>query len=363
MTQEFYSALNRFDWAQFLEQGAFLRLDGQHSLIWSGPFQISKELDYSIGYADFFAGSVQWTKAPRGPLRVSNADFIQGLRDFVKTQVQTLSKSDFLNPSRQDFETSFQVIQGKIQREEIEKAVPIVVSATEKRPAAADQANWMISLMDQPQALRVYGFWQDESGILGATPEILFEQKGGVVRTMALAGTRVVTQAETREESARALLSDRKELHEHQVVVQDIEKRLETIGWVRRSETRVLELPHLQHLLTELTAEGSQKTPAELIRLLHPTPALGVAPRAYGFQWMKDLSPQEGREKMGGPLVFSLPNGESLCLVAIRNIQWSPKGTKVFAGCGVVRESQLENEWREVHQKLDSIFRSIGLVS
>jgi menaquinone-specific isochorismate synthase len=64
-------------------------------------------------------------------------------------------------------------------------------------------------------------------------------------------------------------------------------------------------------------------------------------------------------------VAFSIPTGqgtsETLCLVAIRNMQWDENGSRMGAGCGIVKESLPEREWQEVQQKLSSIQIMLGL--
>ena len=164
-----------------------------------------------------------------------------------------------------------------------------------------------------------------------------------------------------------SLLKDPKELHEHLVVVKDIEQQLSKWGWVKKSATKILELPTLLHLQTLLQVEGARSNLRECLQQLHPTPALGVAPRAYGYQWLEQTTDQEGRRLFGGPIVFTLPaespNAEpsDLALVAIRNIQWDQQGCRIGAGCGVVKESKPEQEWQELQQKLNSVMLMLGI--
>jgi menaquinone-specific isochorismate synthase len=177
---------------------------------------------------------------------------------------------------------------------------------------------------------------------------------------MALAGTLPRAEAAFRPE----LLKDPKELHEHNLVVQDLEIQLEKLvqsSAVHKSKTQILELPTLQHLVTYLEVQVTNVQVHDLVKLLHPTPALGVAPRNYGYHWMRDLPGQESRRWFGAPLVFSLPNKEAISLVAIRNIQWNEKESWIGAGCGIVAGSQIDREWAEVQHKLNSIFMMLGL--
>jgi menaquinone-specific isochorismate synthase len=205
--------------------------------------------------------------------------------------------------------------------------------------------------------LYVYGYWQNGEGILGATPETLFVRTAEQVRTMALAGTLSKKSGKT----PREFLKDPKELHEHQLVVKDIQQRLQRLGWVRTAATEVIELPTLYHLRTLIEIDVHNADIQELVQLLHPTPALGVSPRNYGLGWMRDLPYQKDRGLFGAPLLFSLSENETICLVAIRNLQWSAAGSRIGSGGGLVSASDLQSEWKELALKRESVMKALGL--
>ncbi len=174
---------------------------------------------------------------------------------------------------------------------------------------------------------------------------------------MALAGT----TPNTGRDAGLALAKDPKQLREHRYVIDDLQSQLGQWGVLRIFPTQMLFLPRLIHLCTPMTLEGKFVPPEEWIQRLHPTPALGVSPRAYGRSWMRDLQAQSQRKWFGGPLGFNLEPQNTMCLVAIRNLQWSKSGSRIFAGAGLVADSQLEMEWQELQAKIESVFSALAL--
>ena len=83
---------------------------------------------------------------------------------------------------------------------------------------------------------------------------------------------------------------------------------------------------------------------------LHPTPALGAFPKEAGFTWLENYNQQMPRGRYGAP-VGCLLNNQATCIVAIRNVQWKGSQAKIGAGCGIVKESVLENEWNEIRNE------------
>jgi menaquinone-specific isochorismate synthase len=265
-----------------------------------------------------------------------------------------LSAASFFQPSFEKFQISFQDIQGRIHRGEIEKAVPVVFAEAPIVPSAAQKARILYQALEAHPELYVFGYWDPVSGIIGATPEVLFHLKENKLKTMALAGTKPRDEEES-------LLRDPKELREHQLVIEDIKLRLEKLGWVKVDETRIAEFGTLSHLRTYLEAEVSLASVEDLMKRLHPTAALGVFPRNYGIQWMKELPYQNQRGVFGAPFVFSLSHSETIALVAIRCLQWDENGSQIGSGCGIVEASNLQKEWKELALKRDSVMKALGL--
>lgn len=339
---------------QFWDSGAFLRLPTGEFLVLEGPFVSATEATADFGRMDFFGNSEEWWTAAK-TYRLQRQELAQLLEPQL--QARSLQRAQFRGPHQDSFESSFRTIQGKIQRGEIEKAVPMVAATAEQVPSAADLAHSIFNLLGLPTNLNIFGFWQKGHGLIGATPEILFDLTGTTLRTMALAGSCPKADAGQRV----SLLKDPKEMKEHQLVVDDLALKLRPLGWLRQDRTTTVELPTIIHLLTQFELSGVSKTPRELMRYLHPTAAMGVAPRAYGYQWMKELPDQKERGYFGAPIVFKTGPTDARCVVAIRSLFWNEKSTSVFAGCGIVAASVFEREWSELNAKIDSVYRMMGL--
>ncbi|WP_413558832.1 chorismate-binding protein [Bdellovibrio sp. HCB209] len=268
-----------------------------------------------------------------------------------------LSKAQWQEPAESDFQKDLEVIQGKINANTIQKAVPVIFARSQQTVTAAERAQLILTLMDAPETLYVFGFWQNGEGILGATPETLFDYDQGILKTMALAGTCPKSDKTERQ----SLLLDEKEMQEHHLVVEDLTQRLGRWGAVQSHGPMILELPTLYHLKTDFQVRCQAKPDfRELVMDLHPTPALGVAPRSAGYKWLQELPGQEGRQRYGAPIAF-MGQEEALCLVAIRNLQWNQNESMIGSGCGVVAASEFTREWRELFQKRLSVRKILGL--
>lgn len=346
----------------FLQAGALLRHRGQWTLI-EGPFipsEMTNNQEISVFWPDFYdlTSKPLWQGKKTYHLSTSEVEKLcqLSLQDNKESK-GPLSKAEWREPRKEDFAVALEDILAKIHRGEIKKAVPAVFARSHQAVTSQDLLQMIVALTQAPESLYVYGFWQNGEGVLGATPEVLFDFEDGSLKTMALAGTCPKSEKSHRE----SLLSDPKEMQEHEFVVEDLTQRLSMWGQVKKHGPQILELPMLYHLKTDFEVK-CRATPdfLQLISELHPTPALGVAPRSAGYQWLSGYPGQEGRGGFGGPFAF-MSKDKALCLVGIRNLQWNGDAILIGSGCGVVASSELEREWRELFQKRLSVKKILGL--
>ena len=252
------------------------------------------------------------------------------------------------------FAEVFGQIASSIRRCAIEKTVPVMTELGELIESAPG------SVLDfatgLPAPLRLYGWSDAEGRTVGASPELLFRMEDGKLETMALAGT-------ARSEERDAFVVDEKEIREHEFVAQTLLAKLSDLGMTRRHDRETLDLPGIVHFLSRIEVELYRpESVNDLIRRFHPTPALGPLPRTE--ETMAQLV--EWRETLGSPGEFGAPFGISIdgtveMLVAIRMVLWRGHEVCIPSGCGVIEESRLVNEWRELRLKREAVRRIFGL--
>jgi menaquinone-specific isochorismate synthase len=267
---------------------------------------------------------------------------------------------DWDAPSIDEFAPLFQSAQDAMQRGDFTKIVPVIFEHGTLRHDGL-LAHLLSQLTLLPPGLWAYGYAYKNHGLIGATPEMLFQAEARAYRTMALAGTREVSHAEE-------LLTDGKERREHRLVVDDIVRRLAPFGNIEVGPLGLLRLPNIAHLITPIFfAEngGSEKMSfAEMVRRLHPTAALGVSPRtSAGERWLREADRGVKRRTFGAPFGIEREDRTSLALVAIRNVQWQSDRVRVGSGAGLLAESRLEREFEEMRQKRDQVKALFGIES
>lgn len=185
---------------------------------------------------------------------------------------------------------------------------------------------------------------------IGATPERLIQVKGDDVLSTCLAGTapRGKTSAED-EKMAEALFADEKNREEHDHVVQMIRRAIEPFctNVAIPDEPTVYRLRNLHHLYTPVRATLKEKNSLfAMIQALHPTPALGGVPRDDALKFIREHE-RVNRGWYGAPLGWLDHTGNSEFAVAIRSGLVRNDEALLFAGCGVMRDSDPQLELEE----------------
>jgi len=328
---------------------AFMRAGDGPYVVGLGPFEnraSAPESEAAFYCNDFTLSDPEPWKVPAEIREVSSLEEV-GLAP-VSTDVRWRE----LDP--EGFANVFAEINEMISRGVIEKSVPV---ATENGVLASGNGR---SLMGNLNTLGApfysYGWSDGDSGFCGGTPELLFELDERQLSTMALAGT---AKADEREVFA----VDGKEIREHEFVAQTLVAKLSDIGAVTRAERSIMDLGQLVHFHTSIEVElFATRGVDELIRRLHPTPALGPLPRTE--QTLRMLA--DWRQRMNCPEKFGAPfgllkGGKFRSVVAIRGVHWNGSEIAIPSGCGVIEASRLVNEWRELRLKREAVKAALRL--
>lgn len=200
-------------------------------------------------------------------------------------------------------------------------------------------------------------------GYLGASPELLVSRQGDMVRAQPMAGTtarRGDPQADAR--AAAALLADPSYRREHQVTIDVVhDTLLPFCSYLDdEAEPSVVALANVAHLATSV--EGRLSHPAasvlELVRALHPTPAVCGRPRQAALDLIAELEQLE-RGRYAGAVGWVDDRGNGSWAVAIRGAQLEGRTARVIAGNGLVGDSDPEAELAETRAKLQAVLSAL----
>lgn len=345
---------NAFDKLSFLQSGALFATADTVFLFW-GKTELHdrRPATPALGLTSFFSkDELKWRSYPF---------FMELTRGEAQ---QLFCKVDFnltwQPPDKSSFIEQFAWIEKNLANQNATKVVPVVFekSLAELSP---QQLESLISQGLKHSQGYLYGAWENQSGVLGLTPELLVEQMDEYQwQTMALAGT---SEKNAFKANPAIFTQDPKEMGEHLIVVDDIKNQLEPMGEVSVGETGILETPSLVHWLTPIQFSSSNGISLEtMVQRLHPTAALGCFPRKNFAMVMEPLEAMEARDYFGSPFAFSENAHRAQVVVMIRGLFWTPGEIKIGSGCGVVKESVREREWQELFNKRQSVKKVFGVL-
>lgn len=218
-------------------------------------------------------------------------------------------------------------------------------------------ASILANLVDNNPNCFIFGYEKDGHTFVGASPEILVRHRGSEILSYALAGTapKDGPNAWTKEQ----LLTSEKNLVEHNIVLDRIVNTMKQITPdVTVGETGIMELSHLYHLRTIIIAKDSTKSLVEWAKILHPTPALGGEPREKALALLQEYESHE-RGMYAAPFGFMKDMGDGIVVVAIRSALIMDNVLYAYAGCGVVADSDADEEYAETNNKMRTILDAL----
>jgi menaquinone-specific isochorismate synthase len=202
-------------------------------------------------------------------------------------------------------------------------------------------------------------------GFVGASPELLVAVAGDQVRSHPLAGTtkRSADPDEDRRLSD-ALRASAKDREEHRITIDMVhETLLPFCSYLdEEAEPSIVPMANVQHLGTMVEGQLSSPPPTalELALTLHPTPAIGGWPVAEALAMIDELEGID-RGHYAGPVGWVDAQGNGEWAVGIRSAELSDDGhrARVFAGVGVVADSDPELELAETRAKFQAMLSAI----
>ena len=136
----------------------------------------------------------------------------------------------------------------------------------------------------------------------------------------------------------------------------------------------LLRLANLQHLATGVTgrlAGSPQAAPAAalsehasalaLAAALHPTAAVCGTPAGAAMELIRELEGMD-RGRYAGPVGWVDARGNGEWGIALRCAELDGPRARLFAGCGIVADSDPSREWEESRIKLRAVVSALGML-
>ncbi|WP_462411225.1 isochorismate synthase [Neobacillus sp. Marseille-QA0830] len=219
------------------------------------------------------------------------------------------------------------------------------------------------NLDEQQHESFIFALESNGDCFIGASPERLVKKQGNEIFSTCLAGS--IRRGDTDDEDrllGDELLKDQKNLLEHQYVVQMIKEALEEAcdEIILPSEPQLMKIRDIQHLYTPVIGKCRPDTSLLLlVGKLHPTPALGGLPKKQAVEKIREVEELD-RGLYGGPIGWLDYQGNGEFAVAIRSGLIQGNEASLFAGCGVVADSNSESEYLETGIKFRPMLRALG---
>ena len=260
------------------------------------------------------------------------------------------------------FEESVAAAVRRIRTGEIEKVV-LAREVVVRSPSAHDPAAIFAALREGFPSCFNFCVGTPEAAFIGASPELLVRCVGRGVSTVGLAGsTRRSSDPAVDDHLAQKLLNSPKDRSEQGLVVKRIVKALARLSvWVEAAEEpEIIKVANIQHLATPVLAHLLEpRTAIELAGFLHPTPAVGGEPWKKAERVMSEV---EGMDRgwYAGPVGWMDGSGDGEFCVALRSALLRDREAHLYAGVGVVADSDPAAELAETEIKLGALLPLIG---
>ena len=196
-----------------------------------------------------------------------------------------------------------------------------------------------------------------QSAFVGASPELLLAQTGRDVAINPLAGSARRGKGDDDAAVGDELLASPKNQAEHAIVVEDLVTRLAAIteSLSYTDSPRLRRMATVQHLSTEISGRLRDDVSAfDVLASIHPTPAVGGMPRADALAFI-DKAEGMDRGWYSGGVGWLDPTGRATVALALRCALLNGRTSRLFAGNGIVAESDPAAELEETRLKFQPL--------
>ncbi|RBP85763.1 isochorismate synthase [Marinomonas rhizomae] len=206
----------------------------------------------------------------------------------------------------------------------------------------------------------------ENSVLIGASPELLVRKQGNNIFSNPLAGSaKRFRDVDADREAAQTLSNSVKDQYEHRLVVDAIHAALLPLveSFRAQEKPRLISTPTMWHLSTDIEATlPTINTPSifDLIKHIHPTPAMCGTPTVQAQHRIEALEPHQ-RGFFSGLVGWCDAEGNGEWAIAIRCAEVSDNKVTLFAGAGIVPDSNPESEWLETSAKMRTMLNAFGI--
>jgi len=280
-------------------------------------------------------------------------------------EVKTYSKPEitsYYEPYKDPYLASIDQVTALIKQKKADKVVIARSLALQFKEQVSSPQVLSQIIHEQPESY-LFGLERQDLLFFGASPERLVKVENGRAFSSCIAGS--IKRGKTAEEDeayGQSLLNDPKNGGEHQYVVDMIADtfRRNCVDMRIPDNPRLLKIRDIQHLYTPVEGQlNSEATILQLTKSLHPTPALGGVPRTEAMAAIRKYEPMN-RGLYAGPIGWVDAEGNGEFAVAIRSAALLKDKAYLYAGGGIVADSEPQSEYEETLVKFRPMLRALG---
>jgi menaquinone-specific isochorismate synthase len=289
---------------------------------------------------------ITWIGSDQQPILNSSPDFVQN------AQMQWSNQSDSESESESEWKEKVSTAVGRIKDGTLAKVV-LARDLTFRSEKDIDPRPILHKLASEYPTTWTYCV----DGFVGATPELLLRLSRGMLTSRVLAGTISKTGDDSKDLAlAASLARSSKDLAEHEYAVRSVAEAIEPFCTSINvpDSPFVLHLANVMHLATDVTgaiAETLAHVDAfTILEQLHPSAAVCGTPRPVAAELITEIEGMS-RGRYAGPIGWIDAAGDGELGIALRGGEIKGNIIRIFAGCGIVEESDPEIELAETKAK------------
>jgi aminodeoxychorismate synthase component I len=305
------------------------------------------------------------------------------IRDFYLRHLQLKNRSpqQTLLPHRSSHPPKFpSKLAGNFTREEYKKAVKKILAYI--REGDIYQANlaqhWQFSF---PEKIKPFELFQalmehnpapfssflhlkDNQAILSCSPERFFQVRGQEIQTEPIKGTVARDPNPKIDRKNRNWLWQNEKNRAELTMIIDLERndlgKICEAGSVKVPQTfRMDSFSSVHHLVSQITGTlRPEITPGQIFQAMFPGGSITGAPKLRAMEIIAEIE-KVPRGVYTGTLGYLTPHGTMDWNIAIRTLTLHQNKASLYAGAGIVAESDPEKEYQETLAKVRPIFEVI----
>lgn len=277
-------------------------------------------------------------------LGVSEGNNKKGLRVLTKSGNEPKDKKKWKNQVNQVLD---RIEDGELEKMVLSRKVELVFTTDVSIEPI------LKSLVDNYPECTLFIFHKGKSSFIGASPEILAKFDSEKMQLEVLAGSsfRGVNEHDDLK-LEHELLKSGKDLNEHKIVVDYIKNCLGNPSDLKISQPSIKKLKNIQHIRStiNLNLNGTISS-IGILGKIHPTPAVCGLPADAALNMIRKFENHQ-RGLYAGLIGWFNFQDEGELVLAIRSALITGNKLIAYAGCGIIKGSNPDAEFRETELKL-----------